>query len=243
MSRGFKEPLTVDNFAASGDLSASQNHFVTLDSSDQVALVSTAGSSVLGVQLNKPTAAGDNTQVGLAGLFEVELGGTVDAGELVMSNAAGEAIKATLGKHAAGMALEDGVDGDVVQCLIFAGGRKVGMGDPTFTVGTESGNVINVAIQFNDEQGAALDVATAGLLWYASDSAGLNHIADDANLSSAIGTDGSLEALSTDGPFHFTTEADGDLDIDITKTDAGTIYVAVQLPDGSIAVSGAVTFA
>ena len=66
----------------------------------------------------------------------------------------------------------------------------------------------------------------------------------DAALSSAIGTDGSLVEITADVLFFLVSEADGDIDIDFTKTDAGTIYLNVIMPGtGRVVTSGAITFA
>ena len=116
------------------------------------------------------------------------------------------------------------------------------VGGASFTIGAEASNVINVAIQLQDPDGQAIEEAAGVWIGLTSDSAGLDFQAADAALSSAIGTDGSLLEISTDALFFATSEADGDIDIDFTKTDAGTFYVVVFLPTGELAVSSAVTF-
>lgn len=107
-------PLTVE---ASADLSASQFRFVSVDSSGQLA-VTGAGALTLGVLQDKPAAAGRASEVGLlngSGRLKVTAGGTVAAGDKVMSDATGRAIVATLANHVNGMALKAAVVGDLIE--------------------------------------------------------------------------------------------------------------------------------
>lgn len=112
----------------------------------------------------------------------------------------------------------------------------------TFTIGTESANNINVALQATDHNGDDVAIA-ANLYWYlAADSAGQT-IGTAHSSAPAIGTDGLLRAETDKLAGRLTLEADGDADIDFTDTGTGTRYLVVVLPDGSLAISDAITHA
>lgn len=113
----------------------------------------------------------------------------------------------------------------------------------TFTIGAEAANVINVAIQLQDSEGA--DIAQRAVVYgfLSTDATGDALKASDAALTTAIGTDGFLLEVGTDSLFLLGSEADGDIDINFTKTDAGTFYLHLLMPPGNIVSSGAITFA
>ena len=118
-----------------------------------------------------------------------------------------------------------------------------GLADAEFTVGAEAANVINVAIQLKDPQGGDLAQRTAVIILLLADANGdaLNTIDLD---TIAIGTDGVVAELLADKVLLAVSEADGDIDINLTEATAtGTLYMAVVLPDGRMAISGAITFA
>lgn len=112
----------------------------------------------------------------------------------------------------------------------------------TITVGTESTNVINVAVQLTDGNGD--NIATRQTFYaYLSDDANGDSIAATAPATSvAIGTDGVLDEITTKKSWMLTTESDGNVDIDITETGADTWYLVVCLGPIRVA-SGAITFA
>jgi hypothetical protein len=116
------------------------------------------------------------------------------------------------------------------------------VGGATFTIGTEAANVINVAVQLTD---GTDDIAAAAnvRIYLSSVATGLDFEATGPD-SWAIGTDGSLLADGGDSVIagQVVSEADGDFDLDITKSGADTFYLVVVLPNGGIAVSGAITF-
>ena len=115
----------------------------------------------------------------------------------------------------------------------------------TFTIGAEDTNSINVALQLEDANGAA--IAAIGVVHaYLSDSAtgdGVVATAPDGDI--AVGTDGTvLGELVADKVFLLQSEADGDIDLDIGEAGALTVYLCVIVPaSGLLAVSGAITFA
>ena len=112
----------------------------------------------------------------------------------------------------------------------------------TFTVGTEATNAINVAMQFKDGNGADLAERKAVNWWLASNAAG-DAIAAAPSSGIAIGTDGTLIESVTNVSGILITEADGEADVTLTDNTTGTWHLVVQLPNGSLAVSGAITFA
>lgn len=112
----------------------------------------------------------------------------------------------------------------------------------SFTIGAETSNVINVAVQLQD---GTQDIAErASVLAYLSDDATGDSVAGTAPTSVAIGTDGVAIPLVAGKCFLLCSEVDGDIDLDITlSSGADTWYLVVVKPDGSHAVSGAITFA
>lgn len=114
----------------------------------------------------------------------------------------------------------------------------------SFTVGAETGgNTINVAVQVKDADGDDMAVRS-NLLMYLSDDANGDSIAGTAPSGGwAIGTDGLLIPVVANKAALFTSEADGDIDINIVEAAGDTWYVVAVLPNGKLSVSGAVTFA
>lgn len=113
-----------------------------------------------------------------------------------------------------------------------------------FTVGAETGgNTINVGIQLNDGNGDAI-AQRACVHAYLSDDANGDSVAATAPATSvAIGTDGVLTDIVAKKSWMLVSEADGDIDIDIVETGGDTWYLVVVLPDGTLTVSDAITFA
>jgi len=111
----------------------------------------------------------------------------------------------------------------------------------TFTVGAETGNAITVAVQLTDAQGAAL-AHRAGVYMYISDDVNGDSVATAVS-EIAAGTDGLFIAHVAGQAGEAVSEADGDIDIVVTNSNTGTIYLAVVLPDGSLATSTGLTFA
>lgn len=115
-------------------------------------------------------------------------------------------------------------------------------GAPTFTIGAEGGDSINVAVQLNDPKADSI-AASKVVYVYLSDSAagdGLAATAPDGDV--AIGTDGTiLEELTADKSMMIWTEADGQFDLDIGESGADTWYLCVVV-GGNLFVSNAITF-
>jgi hypothetical protein len=113
-----------------------------------------------------------------------------------------------------------------------------------FIVGAEGGDIINVGIQFVDASGvdvAELVVATAYL---SDDIAGVDISAAAPDTAVIAGTDGIILAVhTTDLVLLIQSEADGHFDLSLDETSTGTWYAVVVLPNGTLAVSAAITFA
>lgn len=111
-----------------------------------------------------------------------------------------------------------------------------------FTIGAETANVINVGIQFKD---GTKDVAErVSVNAYLSDDANGDSVAGTAPTTVAIGTDGLAIPLVAGKAWILTSEADGDIDLNITlSSGADTWYLVIVLPDGRLKVSAAITFA
>lgn len=108
----------------------------------------------------------------------------------------------------------------------------------TFTIGAEAANARNVQVKL------ASGGAHGAVLAYLSDDASGNSIVATAPSGGwAIGTDGLLIPLVTNKAAYLVSEADGDIDVTITEAGVKTVYLVIVLPDGSLVVSSAISFA
>lgn len=89
-----EQSKTTVTFPASADLSANQFKFGSLNASGQIALTAGLGAIVTGVIENRPTAAGQATEVACDGIVKVISSGAITPGAEVASTAAGLAIAA-----------------------------------------------------------------------------------------------------------------------------------------------------
>jgi hypothetical protein len=114
-----------------------------------------------------------------------------------------------------------------------------------FTVGAEgAGSIINVVAQLIDKDNGNEVAQHIALFGYLSDDVNGNSIVATAPDGGwAIGTDGLLIPIVTNKAAMFTTENDGDIDVNITHAGADkTVYFVLVMPDGELYVSGAITF-
>lgn len=111
-----------------------------------------------------------------------------------------------------------------------------------FTVGTSSGNVCNVAVQLGDANFNALD-GIGHVRAYLSDSADGHTLSGTTpNGSVAIGTNGVVLVQDVSKLlFQIISNSTGEFDLNIGDSAGHTWYLVVLLPDGSIAVSPAIT--
>lgn len=115
-------------------------------------------------------------------------------------------------------------------------------GTPTITVGSESGDVINVAVQLKDAAGENVASAHVVRAWL-SDSAGGEVTSTAPSGSVAIGTNGVVIAEHT-AKTHLVVagNASGQFDINITEAGARTWYLNLEY-QGKLFSSAAITFA
>ena len=116
------------------------------------------------------------------------------------------------------------------------------MGTPAFVIGAEAANVINVAIQLKDSAGADLAVRGSVLAYLSDDANGDSIAATAPSGGVAIGTDGLAIPLVAGKAFQLVSEADGDIDLDITEAAADTWFLVLVTPDGKLVASTAITF-
>lgn len=116
-------------------------------------------------------------------------------------------------------------------------------GAPGFVIGAQAGDVINVAVQLNKADGNPAALRT-NVFAYLSDDANGDSIAGTAPSGGwAIGTDGLLIPVVAGKAAQLISEADGDIDINITEAGADTWYLVIVHPSGKLSVSDAITFA
>ena len=120
--------------------------------------------------------------------------------------------------------------------------QRAKVSSATFTVGAESTNAINVVVQLRGLKNDDLSEKIA-LPWYLSSDATSQALATAPSGGIAIGTDGLLIENLANQSGIVVCEVDGDVDVTITDTGTPTMYLNLVLPDGSIATSGAITFA
>ena len=115
-------------------------------------------------------------------------------------------------------------------------------GTPTFTVGVEGGNKINVAVQLKDAAGSALAAKHVVRAWL-SDTAGAAVTNTAPSGAVAIGTKGVVIASKT-AKTHLAiaSAVDGIFDLDITEAGVATWYLNIEYA-GKLFSSGAITFA
>lgn len=152
------------------------------------------------------------------------------------------------GQHQSTIYTEQGGDVMVVESGgaidVQRGGNIGRICGATCTVGAEAANVINVAIQLTDAQGNDLDEVGTVFAFLSDASTGIGISGTAPVTSVAIGTDGAIiKEHTTKLAWTLQSEADGDIDLDITETGADTWYLVIVLPDGTSVVSDAITFA
>lgn len=122
-----ESPLIHDGSqtTAAADLSAKQFYAVKITAARAVNLASTGGEGIYGILQNKPPS-GEAADVGLIGVTKAIAGGTIAAGDLLMTDTAGKLITATSTNHAVGQALEAAVANQIFTMAIGLGGLGVG---------------------------------------------------------------------------------------------------------------------
>lgn len=111
---------------------------------------------------------------------------------------------------------------------------------PTFTIGTETGDLITVLVQFKKGDGTNMNQACLHRMWLSDSPAGsLTSVGLDA-YSMSEGND--LEAVVSERDYWLLTSAAGRLEMDLEKSGARTYYMNVVVKD-RVYSSAAITFA
>ena len=113
-------------FKAAADQSTKQYYLVELSAADTVAVCNAAADRVIGVQMNKPAAAGQATDVRVLGIAPVVSDGSgtaIASGDYGGANSSGKAVKkATADYSVCGIALAaSSADGTVIPVLLTPG--------------------------------------------------------------------------------------------------------------------------
>ena len=113
-----------------------------------------------------------------------------------------------------------------------------------FTIGAKSVNTINVAAQLQDAHGKSIAVPASARVFLSDASTGLGITATATTSALAIGTNGNLLLVDVTGKMcSVQSDASGRFDLNVIQSvSPTTYYMVVEMPDGSIAVSGAITF-
>lgn len=111
----------------------------------------------------------------------------------------------------------------------------------TYAIEAEGNDLITVTVQLQDIDSDDMTVPAALPFYLTSDAAGLDpQAAPDAGI--AVDTDGALIEWTANASGLAISEADGDLDIVFGDSGSGTWYLVLSMPDGSLSISGAITF-
>jgi hypothetical protein len=112
-----------------------------------------------------------------------------------------------------------------------------------FSIGTETSNIITVGIQLQTANGEDIE-ERAHVGFFLSDDANGDSVVATGVTSLAAGTDGHYRAGVSNKSGRLVSESDGDIDLAIEYTSgAKTVYLVLEMPDGSLVVSSAITFA
>lgn len=116
--------------------------------------------------------------------------------------------------------------------------------DVGFTIGAETANVITVACQLKKPGGVAADRRLSVKWFLADDANGDTLVATAPDGGVAAGTNGWVSQTVIGKRGAAVSEANGRLDVAVTHAaGAKTVYLGVVLPDGTLKMSGALTFA
>lgn len=114
----------------------------------------------------------------------------------------------------------------------------------SFTLGAETANTRNVAIQLTDRKGAAVAQRTMVDVYISDAATGVGLTATVPTSNLAVGTNGTIMAtLTTNKHVKVLTDASGRVDINVIQTAVIATYrIVVVLPDGSLVISSALAF-
>lgn len=113
---GYEEPRT---FVSAADLSDKQFYLAELDADGKVSLANAATDILIGTIVDGGTASGDQVAIRLSGgTHRVILGGSVNEGARLTSDANGKAVVTTTEDDAVfGQAIEAGAANDIIELV------------------------------------------------------------------------------------------------------------------------------
>jgi len=202
---------------------------------------------------------GDKTVVATGGEIEVQSGATLDlqSGAVVIGNLAAAAVDVAADSiqivdASASNALKTESIADLVSAMAGTGLQSTAgvlatnepVGAATFSIGAEGSDIRVVSVQL--KTAAGVDIAHRGAVQaYLANDANGDAIASATPSGGVIaGTDGLMLPSGGDSKkiFGLVSESDGDIDVSIEDTAGSTYYLALVLPNGKLAVSGAIVF-
>lgn len=113
--------------------------------------------------------------------------------------------------------------------------------DASITVGAEAADVRAITIQLKDSLGNDINYVETILAVVYLNAAMTAFVVTGGTTGIAIATDGGLLALVAKKVFLLTSEADGDIDLTWTDTGTEAAFLGLQMPNGRIVVSSALT--
>lgn len=113
--------------------------------------------------------------------------------------------------------------------------------DASITVGAEAANVRAITIQLKDSRGKDINYRQVLNAYVFADANGDAFVTTGGSTGIAIGTDGALLATVAKKAFKVISEADGDIDLTWTDTGTEVAYLALEMPNGRLVFSGALT--
>lgn len=242
------DAVLTKNYAAGGAIAA--RRLVKVGSADGAVLQAAAATDlIVGISPELGADSGARCDVYHLGIAELELGGEVARGGQVTADADGKGVAVSAaGQRVGAIALQSGVSGDIIRVLSMAGtagNQSSAVASAVMVVGAENtgAGTINVTIQLKDAAGVDLAVRGSVFAYLSDDAYGNSIVATAPSAGWAIGTDGLLIPVVTNKAAQLVSEADGDIDITITEAGADTFYLVLVMPNGSLLVSDAITFA
>ncbi len=116
--------------------------------------------------------------------------------------------------------------------------------DADITITDNGSGSFTAAIQLKGPNGNDLTSPAWVGFYLSTDSAGMVAAADSTDSSEiAIATDGLLQEHLTDVEGDLVSEADGDIGLTITVIEGKTVYLVLKMPDGTLIISDAMSYA
>lgn len=113
--------------------------------------------------------------------------------------------------------------------------------DAVITVGAEASNVRAITVQLNDAEGNPITSRAVVKAHVLLDANGDAFAATGGSTGIEIGTDGALLAVVAKKSFILISEADGDIDLTWTDTGTEAAFLGIELPNGRLVISSAMT--